>query len=119
MRKSRTGRLGGKRDYLCKDGTYSTKCCDGSIWAQGYGSTTGRVIPETANRYLVERCEDGHSQYVHIDGSSLVVGNVYYLSFANSHHNGCHTVLSEGGGAGLLLQSVDLYADCDTCLAST
>ena len=119
MKTSKTGVLGGNRACLCKDGTYSTKCCDGSIWAQGYGSTVGRTIPESANRYLVERCDNGHTHHVHIDGSSLVVGNVYYMNFANSHHNGCYTILSEGGGAGLLLNSVDLYADCDTCLAST
>jgi hypothetical protein len=32
---------GGKRGCLCKDGTYSKKCCDGSLEAQGIGKTAG------------------------------------------------------------------------------
>lgn len=31
---------GGNRGCLCKDtNTYSKKCCDGSLWAQGIGKT--------------------------------------------------------------------------------
>lgn len=30
----------GKRACLCADGTYSTKCCDGSFQAQGIGNIT-------------------------------------------------------------------------------
>ena len=29
-----------RRGCLCKDGTYSKKCCDGSLQAQGIGSIT-------------------------------------------------------------------------------
>lgn len=29
---------GGKRGCACPDGTYSKKCCDGSLQAQGIGS---------------------------------------------------------------------------------
>lgn len=32
---------GGRRGCICKDGTYSSKCCDGSLEAQGIGSITG------------------------------------------------------------------------------
>jgi hypothetical protein len=32
---------GGRRGCLCEDGTYSSKCCDGSLQAQGIGSITG------------------------------------------------------------------------------
>jgi hypothetical protein len=33
---------GGRRGCLCKDGrTYSKKCCDGSLQAQGIGPTSG------------------------------------------------------------------------------
>jgi hypothetical protein len=36
---SKTSPVGGNRGCLCKDGkTYSRKCCDGSILAQGIGS---------------------------------------------------------------------------------
>ncbi len=38
---SKTSPKGGKRGCLCKDGTYSNKCCDGSLEAQGIGATTG------------------------------------------------------------------------------
>ena len=38
---SKTSPKGGKRGCLCKDGTYSSKCCDGSLEAQGIGATTG------------------------------------------------------------------------------
>ena len=32
---------GGRRGCLCEDGKYSSKCCDGSLQAQGIGKTTG------------------------------------------------------------------------------
>lgn len=39
---SRTSPKGGKRGCLCPDGkTYSSKCCDGSLQAQGIGNITG------------------------------------------------------------------------------
>jgi len=35
---SRTSPKGSRRACLCKDtDTYSIKCCDGSLWAQGIG----------------------------------------------------------------------------------
>ena len=36
---------GGKRGCLCKDGTYSSKCCDGSLEAQGIGKTASVSNP--------------------------------------------------------------------------
>ena len=39
---SRTSPKGSKRGCLCKDtNTYSSKCCDGSLWAQGIGKIYG------------------------------------------------------------------------------
>ena len=39
---SRTSPKSSKRACLCPDGkTYSTKCCDGSLQAQGIGNITG------------------------------------------------------------------------------
>ena len=36
---SKTSPKGGQRGCLCKDGkTYSIKCCDGSLQAQGIGA---------------------------------------------------------------------------------
>lgn len=37
---SRTSPQNSRRGCLCKNGTYSTKCCDGSLQAQGIGSVT-------------------------------------------------------------------------------
>ena len=39
---------GGRRACLCQDGrTYSRKCCDGSLLAQGIGSIT--LVEDTTN----------------------------------------------------------------------
>lgn len=32
---------GGRRGCLCENGTYSSKCCDGSLQAQGIGVIQG------------------------------------------------------------------------------
>lgn len=37
---SRTSPRTGNRGCLCKDNTYSRKCCDGSMQAQGIGNVT-------------------------------------------------------------------------------
>jgi hypothetical protein len=43
---SRTSPKGGQRGCLCKDGkSYSIKCCNGSLHAQGIGVIDGVVIP--------------------------------------------------------------------------
>ena len=42
---SRTSPKSSKRGCLCKDGkTYSRKCCDGSLQAQGIGRITGTGV---------------------------------------------------------------------------
>lgn len=45
MKKERTDRnpspQNNRRGCLCKDNTYSRKCCDGSFKAQGIGNITG------------------------------------------------------------------------------
>lgn len=39
---SRTSPKDDRRACLCKDkNTYHKKCCDGSLWAQGIGRTSG------------------------------------------------------------------------------
>ena len=43
---SRTSPTGGKRGCLCKDSTYHVDCCDGSLLAQGIGSTTQSLYPD-------------------------------------------------------------------------
>ena len=38
MKTVKVSPTGGKRGCACPDGTYSKKCCDGSLQAQGIGS---------------------------------------------------------------------------------
>ena len=40
---SSTSPIASKRGCLCKDNTYSKKCCDGSLQAQGIGKTSTTV----------------------------------------------------------------------------
>ena len=47
---SKTSPKGGRRGCLCADGkTYSSKCCDGSLQAQGIGSTTNQSTSTITN----------------------------------------------------------------------
>ena len=41
-------RQGSRRGCLCSNGTYSSKCCDGSLEAQGIGKTEGTGDAVTA-----------------------------------------------------------------------
>ena len=42
--------VGGKKGCLCKDGkSYNSKCCDGSLEAQGIGNLDGGSIGNTIN----------------------------------------------------------------------
>lgn len=40
---------GGKRGCICKDGTYSSKCCNGELSEQGIGSLTNQEVIVTTN----------------------------------------------------------------------
>lgn len=40
---------GGKRGCVCKDGTYSSKCCNGELSEQGIGSLTNQEVIVTTN----------------------------------------------------------------------
>ena len=66
---SRTSPKGGRRGCLCENNTYSLKCCDGSLQAQGIGNITGvrstetffilqengyRILQENNNKILLE-----------------------------------------------------------------
>jgi hypothetical protein len=57
---SRSSPKGGKRGCLCPNGTYSAKCCDGSLAAQGIGPITGidRGL-QLWNSYSVRVIADG------------------------------------------------------------
>lgn len=49
-----TSPKGGSRGCLCDDGTYSSKCCDGSLQAQGIGNITGVRAIEIPYYLLLE-----------------------------------------------------------------
>lgn len=115
MKKSRTGRLGGKRACLCKNGTYSSKCCDGDLWAQGIGNISGEDLPNGINQYRVRHCENSKEHNIHVHSGSLTIGAVYYINFQNPNHDGCHEVISAATGAGLHVLSTTLYTDCADC----
>lgn len=40
---------GGKRGCLCKDGTYSSECCQGELQEQGIGSTVAQSSGTVSN----------------------------------------------------------------------
>jgi hypothetical protein len=46
---SKTSPKGGKRGCLCDDGTYNSKCCDGTLQAQGVGSLVSQGTPTIVN----------------------------------------------------------------------
>ena len=115
MKKSRTGRLGGKRACLCKDGTYSNKCCDGGLWAQGIGNITGEQVEVGTSKYKVQHCSSSVERNIHIHEGTLNIGAVYYLRFHNSNYDGCYAILSTINSSGLHVNSFTLYSDCTDC----
>ena len=46
---SKTSPKGGKRGCLCDDGTYKAECCDGTLPAQGVGSTVNQSTSNVVN----------------------------------------------------------------------
>ena len=117
MKSSRTGILGGTRACLCKDGTYSIDCCNGSLWAQGIGNVT-KEDTTGAYKYKARHCKLNHEIHLHIHESELTIGNVYFITFDNTHHNGCYTILSTETKDGNHVKTVNLYADCTACIAA-
>jgi hypothetical protein len=114
---SRTSPKGGRRACLCKDNTYSIKCCDGSLRAQGIGRITGlqTPVPSGSYGYKIQRC--GHSQQKHVwNGQELTIGNVYYFDLVHDGHDGCYTVLSrDDETSGFEWESVTPYNNCTDC----
>jgi hypothetical protein len=114
---SRTSPKGGKRGCLCPDGkTYSSKCCDGSLQAQGIGNITGEIVTSPYQGYEIQGCEDSHIHHAHYHGE-LTVGGIYYIELENGH-NGCHTVLREVGSEGIHIDSATVYETCEECTAA-
>ena len=110
---SRSSPKGGKRGCLCSDGrTYSSKCCDGTLEAQGIGNITKST---TTYYYNIQLC--GHSQHkeIYIEDVELTIGNVYYFDFTYNGHSGCYTVIATKQSGEHKINSVTAYNDCDAC----
>jgi hypothetical protein len=60
---------GGIRSCLCKNNTYSRKCCDGSLQAQGIGNIV-RKQEVIVNSFLIQ--QDG-GFVLQQDGSKIIV----------------------------------------------
>ena len=56
----RTSPRSSRRGCLCKDGTYSKKCCDGSLQAQGVGSLYGEDLLLTESGTYLQQ-ENGNN----------------------------------------------------------
>jgi len=67
---SRTSPKNGRRGCLCADNTYSTRCCDGSLQAQGIGVIYG--VPVIVGDFIT--LEDG-SYLLQEDNSKLLIEN--------------------------------------------
>lgn len=115
MKESRSGRLGGKRGCLCKDGTYSSKCCDGTLWSQGIGNISGESVDPDANKYTIQSCSDSTRRDIHLHTGTLTVDSVYFIRFQDNNYDGCYTVLSTTNTFGLHIKSATLYSDCTDC----
>jgi hypothetical protein len=107
-----------RRGCLCPDGTYSRKCCDGSLQSQGVGKIKGESPSEDEYYYRVQRCDHSMRKEIHLHDTELVVGNVYYLEFENSGHSNCYTVLNVSSSGEHHIESATLYNDCDACSAA-
>ena len=57
---SRTSPRSSRRGCLCKDNTYSRKCCDGSLQAQGIGSLYGEDLLLTESGTYLQQ-ENGNN----------------------------------------------------------
>lgn len=106
---------GKRRACLCEDNTYSIKCCDGSLRAQGIGRINGEVLSGVWYGYYVQSCGDGHNHHVHIHDTPLTVGKTYYLTLENNH-NECYTILEESQSEGIHINSASIaYDNCTDC----
>jgi len=105
-----------RRACLCRDGSYSTKCCDpDDYFSQGIGSIDSHD-PEPFTGYRIRGCEDSHEHNVHYHGT-LTVGDIYYIVLENGH-SGCHTIVEQHDAEGIHITSATHYDDCDVCIAA-
>lgn len=106
---------GSKRACLCRNGTYSKKCCGQDYYSQGIGNITGEDLSGVWYGYVVTSCSDQHTRHVHMHDTQLTVGKVYYLTLENNH-NECYTITSTHHSEGVHINSASVqYDDCAEC----
>ena len=103
-----------KRGCLCRDGTYSRECCDGTYFAQGVGSVTKTA---TTYHYTVTSCSGG-TKHIHLHGTELTVGNIYHLTFKHHNHTGCYTITATRNNGHFEVTSTTNYDDCSACISA-
>lgn len=116
---SKTSPKGSAKGCLCKDSnTYSRKCCDGSLWAQGVGKIYGESLMGVWYGYIVQDCVTLHNHHIHVHDTQLEVGKTYYFVMENSD-NGCHKVLSSTQSEGRHAEATsEAYSNCTDCQAA-
>jgi|TARA_R110000824_G_scaffold49549_1_gene139092 hypothetical protein len=105
---------GQSRACLCPDGTYSRKCCDGSLQAQGIGNITKVSV---TRYYTAINCSGG-TKHIHTHDIELTVGNIYYLTFVHHNHTDCYTITATRDSGKFEVSSVSAYSDCNACIAA-
>jgi len=103
-----------KRGCLCRDGSYSRDCCDGTYFAQGVGNVTKT---ETTYYYTVTSCSGG-TKHIHTHGIELTVNDIYYLNFKHTNHSGCYTVTATRNNGHFEVTSVTNYNNCNACISA-
>ena len=103
-----------KRGCLCRDGSYSRKCCDGTYFAQGIGNITKT---ETTRYYTVTKCSGG-TKHIHTHDIELTVGDIYYLTFVHNNHTDCYTITATRNNGHFEVTSVNNYVSCNACISA-
>jgi hypothetical protein len=57
---SKSSPRGGKRGCLCKNGTYSKKCCNGDLHEQGVGALVSQGVSNVVNTNEVRVIENNN-----------------------------------------------------------
>ena len=103
-----------KRGCLCRDGSYSRDCCDGTYYAQGVGNVTKT---EVTRYYTVTNCSGG-TKHIHTHGIELTVNDVYYLFFKHNNHSDCYTVTATRNNGHFEVYKATSYNNCSACISA-
>ena len=100
-----------KRACLCKDNSYSRKCCTGELSAQGIGNITKTSV---TRYYTATNCSGG-TKHIHTHDLELTVGNIYYLVFVHHNHTDCYTITATSESGYFEISTATAYSNCTAC----